>query len=332
MFWIAGGGALMAGLQALRHNAVTDAIVYQLHHTPWQGLRFYDIIWPSFMLMVGISVPFSVGKASLTQSKREMLRRALTRAVILFLLGSVRESVAHNHPYFVELSSALQPIALAYLVAFLLSWTSPRIQAAIAALLLIAYALLLVPGGYRQGANLVLTVDLAVLGRAHAEGWGTVLSTIPTISTTLLGLLVGELLISHRPVRRKAVIIGITGVCGVALGLALDPVIPIVMKLWTTSYGLATAGWACLLFLLFYSIIDVLGYRKWAFPFVVIGMNAIFIYMAGSFVPLTHIAGIFTRGVVDLGQFEPLVRALLIFATEWLVLFWMYRRKIFIKA
>src|SRR5260221_6940704 len=163
MFWIVGGGALMAGLRNLGSSPVTDAIVYQLNHTPWQGLRFYDTIWPSFMLMVGVAVPFSLAKARLTQTQSQMLRKALTRAAVLFLLGSLRESVSLNAPYWVELSSALQPIAVAYLAAFFLARAPIRVQAAVAGLLLAGYAALLafVPapgvadGTYPNGANLL---------------------------------------------------------------------------------------------------------------------------------------------------------------------------------
>jgi predicted acyltransferase len=338
MFWIIGGGALMAGLRNLGHNPVIDTIVYQLSHTPWQGLRFYDIIWPCFMLMVGVSVPFSLAKAALTQTRSQLLRKALTRAAVLFLLGSLRESVSLNSPYWVELSSALQPIAIAYLAAFFLARTSIKVQAAVGGLILVGYAALLafvgapgVPAGsYAKEANLVLAVDLAVLGRAHAEGWGTVLSTLPTISTTILGLILGEVLRSERPRSAKFRIIAFTGLCGVVLGFLLNPVIPIVMKLWTTSYGIATAGWACLLFALFYWFIDVAGFRRWAFPLVVIGMNAVAVYMAGTLFPLGHIVGIFTRAVS--ATLEPLVRAVAVLAVEWLVLYWMWRRKIFLKA
>ena len=274
MFWIVGGGAIMAGLQALGHNPVIDTIAYQLDHTPWRGLRYYDLIWPSFMLMTGMSLPFSYAKRSLTQSHGEIFRRVLRRALVLFLLGSLRESVQLNHPYLVELSSALQPIAIAYLAAFLLVRKSWRFQAAVAVCILAGYALLLafvgapgVPAGsYQKGANLVAAVDIAVLGRTHEEGWGTVLSTIPTIATTILGLLIGELLMSDRRPEKKALVIGLIGISGVVVGLALDPVVPIIMKLWTTSYGVASAGWACLLFLAFYWIIDIRGYRGWSFP------------------------------------------------------------------
>lgn len=341
MFWIIGGEALAAGLQALGRNPIINGLVYELNHTPWQGLRFYDCIWPSFMLMAGISVPLSAAKRSLTHTRGQMTLHALQRFAVLFLLGSLRESVSRASPYWVELSSALQPIAIASLVAFLLVRKSPKVQAAVGALLLAGYALLLafVPGlgipagSYEPKANLVRAVDLAVLGRTYpGEPWGTVLCTIPTISTTILGLLIGELLMSGRSRETKLKIIGGTGLLCLALGYALSPVVPVIMKIWTTSYGLLTAGWACLVFALFYWFIDVRGNRKWSLPFVVIGSNAIFIYMFASIIPLGEWVHIFTRGIVGLAQAGPLLHAISVLAVEWLMLFWMYKRKIFIKA
>jgi predicted acyltransferase len=244
-------------------------------------------------------------------------------------------------PTLVELSSALQPIAIAYLLAFFLVRQSPKVQAAVGGGILFGYALLLalVPapgvaaGSYEKGANLVLAVDVAVLGRAHQEGWGTVLSTIPTISTTILGLLLGELLMSKRPPKRKALIIALIGVCGVTVGMMLDPMIPVIMKLWTTSYGILTAGWACLLFAAFYWIIDVQGYKKWAFPLAVIGMNALAIYMSRTLIPLSKTVGIFTGGIArELGSLGPMFHGLAVLFVEWLILYWMYKRKIFLRA
>jgi predicted acyltransferase len=348
MFWIVGGEALMVGLQRLGHNPVTNAIVHELTHTPWQGLRFYDCIWPSFMLMVGISVPLSFAKRSHTQTYQQMLLHALKRTVVLILLGSLRESAFLNTPCLVELSSALQPIAVAYFVAVLLVRKSWRVQAAVAAGILAGYALLLalvpapgIPAGtYELNHNLVHYVDIAILGQARwdswpyaSEGWGTFLSTIPTISTTLLGLLIGELLLSTRSKEDKAKIIGGIGVASFALGYALSPWIPIDMKLWTTSYGLASAGVACLMFLAFFWVIDIRGHRQWPFFFVVIGANAVFIYLFASLIPLSHWVEIFTRAMNShLPQLEALTRGILVVGVEWLILFWMYRRKIFIKA
>src|SRR5439155_1148601 len=178
MLWIIGGEGLMVGLAALGHNRVIDTIVYELSHSPWQGLRFYDCIWPCFMLMVGVSVPLSFAKRSLAQTYHQQLVHAAKRAIVLFLLGSVRESVSLGSPYLVELSSALQPIAIAYFVAFLVVRKSPRFQAALAALILAGHALLLalvsapgIPAGtYELNHNLVNYVDVALFG-SHWEAW-----------------------------------------------------------------------------------------------------------------------------------------------------------------
>jgi predicted acyltransferase len=348
MLWIIGGEGLMAGLAALGHNRVIDAVVYELNHTPWQGLRFYDCIWPSFMLMVGLSVPFSFARRSLTQTYRQQLVHAAKRSIVLFLLGSLRESVSIGSLYLVELSSALQPIAIAYFVAFLVVRKSWRFHAVLAAAILLSYALILafvpapgVPAGsYQYNRNLVHSVDIALLGQVHwdrwayaKEGWGTVLSTIPTIATTLIGLLIGELLMTARSKETKAKVIGGIGLACIAAGYATSFIVPVVMKLWTTSYGLISAGWACLMFLFFYWLVDIRGYRRWAFPLAVIGMNAIFIYMFTSLIHLDPIVDPFTREMARLWpSSELLFQQIAVLAVEWLILFWMYKRKIFIRA
>jgi predicted acyltransferase len=341
MFWIVGGSALVAGLQALNANPVINGLVYELNHSDWQGLRFYDLIWPSFMLMTGMSLPFSYAKRSLTQTHRQILMRVLRRFLVLFLLGSLRESIHFNRPYLIELSSALQPIAVAYLAAFLIVRRSWRFQAAVGAGILVFYALLLafvpapgVPAGsYDRNANLVLWTDLVTVGRVLPEHWGTVICTLPTISTTIVGMLLGELLMTNRSTASKMKTIGLVGLSGVVLGWALNPVIPIVMKIWTTSYGLASAGFACLMFLVFYWLVDVRGYRKLAFPFLVIGMNAVAIYMSESIIPWSNIVAIFTHSLAGtLGSFTPLFHAIAVLTVEWLVLYWMYKRKIFLTA
>jgi len=346
MFWIVGGGAIALGLQALGHSWFTDTVIYQLNHSAWEGLRFYDCIWPSFMLMVGVSIPFSYAKRSLTQTHQQMLFHAVKRFAILMLLGGMRESVSLGSPRLIELSSALQPIAVASLVAFLLVRRSWKFQAIVGASILVGYLLLLalvpVPGvgsvSYQQGANLVYAVDKALLphrtGEAvFLEGWGTILSIIPCIATTILGLLFGRLLKSQLTPQRKMTIIGTTGLCGLVIGYATSLFVPVVMKMWTTSYGILSASWSCLMFLLFYWLVDVLGYRKWAFVFVVIGMNALAVYLCNTVTRLHEIVGIFTRGpAAAMGPVGPLFAALAFFAVEWSILHWMYKRKLFLTA
>ena len=347
MFWIVGGGGLMLGLQALKKNPLVDAIVYELNHTPWQGLRFYDCIWPSFMLMVGLSIPLSYAARSATQSYDQLLGHALKRSAVLFLLGSLRESAFLGSPYLVELSSALQPIAIAYFIGFLLVRKSLRYQIAVAASILAGYALLLafvpapgIPAGtYQLNHNVVNAVDVALF-RDHwlmwpyaHEGWGTVLSTIPTVSTTILGLVLGEILLSTRGGKAKLRIMIGAGLLCLLLGYAISPVVPIIMKMWTTSYGLVSAGWACLMFACFYWLVEIRSYRTWCFPFVVIGANAVFIYMFTSLIHLDRGMHIFTAGIADrLGRAGPLFHELSTMLVEWLILLWMYRRRIFIKA
>ena len=346
MFWIVGGGSLALGLQALGHNRFVDTLIYQLRHSAWEGLRFYDCIWPAFMLMVGISIPFSYAKRSRTQTQRQMLMHAIRRFLILFLLGSVRQSVHLGSPRLIELSSALQPIAVASLAGFLLVRKSWRYQAVACGSILLGYLLLLalvpVPGvgeaSYRINANLVYAVDKVLLAHragesVFQEGWGTILSTIPAVATTILGLLLGGLLRSSRTPSAKMKIIAAAGLGGLGLGYIVSLWVPVVMKMWTTSYGILSASWACLMFLLFYWVIDVLGYRRWAFLFVVIGMNALAVYLGSTVTRLHGIVGIFTRGPSEImGTAGPLFEALVFLAVEWVILYWMYRRKLFLSA
>ncbi len=347
MFWIVGGGMLADGLYTLSHNAAMGAIIRQLNHSPWFGLRFYDCIWPSFMLMVGVSIPLAMAARSRSETYSQQFVHAIRRALIIFLLGSVRESISLGSPFLIELSSALQPIAIAYFVAFLVARRSWRFQACLAAAILAlnAFVLAFVPahgipaGSYAFNHNLVHSVDIAVLGQHHwdiwpyrDEGWGTVLVVIPAIATTLIGLLIGELLMISRSLSYKALVIAATGVGLLTVGLCISPLIPIEMKMWTTSYGLASAGVACLEFLFFLWVVDILRMRKWSIIFTPFGRNAIFIYMLSSLISIKAGTDVFTAPVAShLGKGGDLFEAAAALATEWLILFWMMRQKIYVR-
>ena len=337
MFWLMGGKALVLALAAL---AGIESVRYQLNHSAWEGVRYYDLVWPSFMLMAGVSVPFSFARRALTQTRAAITREAWKRAAILFLLGSLRESLSGGVPRLIELSSALQPIAVAYLVTSYLAGRSVRLQISVAVALLAGYALLLAfvgagafaAGSYEMNRNVVTAVDQLVLGRAHKDGWGTVLSTIPAIATTIVGLLFGQVLMAPGPARAKLKIFALTGAGCLAAGFALSPVVPVIMKLWTTSYALVATGWACVFFSAFYWVIDVRGWRGWTFPFVVIGVNALAAYLLNTIVPVGRIVGTFTKPLVPaLGGVGPVVVAGTVFAVGWLLLLWLYRRKIFLR-
>jgi predicted acyltransferase len=344
MFWIVGGAALIETLKYFGPSGVTNFLIRQVDHSAWEGLRFYDCIWPGFMLMVGVSIPFAFAKRSLTQSYPQMLKHALKRFAILFLLGSLRESVSLGSPYLIELSSALQPIAVAYIVSFLLVRKTWKFQAIFGLAVLLVYGLVVAlipvpgigPGSYVQNANLVWFVDKSLLpGRIEDSvflaGWGTLISMIPPISTTILGLLMGRLLRSEQTPAYKIKILAVTSAGVLATGYILSIFVPVVMKMWTVSYGFLSAGWACSVLLLFYWVIDVLGHKKWAFPFVVIGMNALAVYLSGTVMRLSTIADVFTDGIAEsMGAFGPFFAALAFLALEWAILNWMYKRRIFL--
>ena len=337
MFWLLGGKAFIVALATV---GGIEFVRYQFTHSEWEGLRYYDLIWPSFMLMVGMAIPFSFARRSLTQTRGELMRGAWQRAVILFLLGSLRESLSHGEPLLVELSSALQPIALAYLVTSYLAGRSVRVQVGAAAAILVAYAFVLafVPapgvaaGSYELNRNLVTYVDQAVLGRAHRDGWGTVLSAIPAIANTIVGLVLGQVLMSQRSSAAKIRIVGLTGAGCLAAGFALSPLVPIIMKLWTATYALASTGWACLLFMVFYWLIDVQRLRAWAFPLVVIGVNALAAYLLPTIIPVSKIVGTFTKPLAkNIGEVGPLLMTGAVVLAGWLILLWLYRRRIFLR-
>ena len=337
MFWLMGGKAFVLAIAAL---VGLDFVRYQLTHSAWEGVRYYDLVWPSFMLMVGVSIPFSFARRSLTQTRGKLMRDAWTRAMVLFLLGSLRESLSAGSPHWVELSSALQPIAIAYLVTSYLAGRSTRLQIGVAAGIVGGYALLLAlvgtptihAGTYELNRNLVTAFDDLVLGRSHRDGWGTVLTTMPAIATTIVGLIFGQILMSGKTTAARLKIFVATGAGCLVVGFALSPIIPIIMKLWTSTYALVATGWACLFFSLFYWIIDMRGWRGWTFPFVVIGVNALAAYLLNTIIPISRITGTFTKPIApSLGSFGPVLTTAAVFFTGWLILLWLHRRKIYLR-
>jgi predicted acyltransferase len=187
------------------------------------------------------------------------------------------------------------------------------------------------PGAFRRSSG----AGPETLGHLpyRDERWGTVLVVFPAVATTLFGLLIGKLLITSRSMASKAKVIGGLEAGFLISGFTLSPIIPIEMKMWTTSYGLASAGVACLEFLFFFWLVDIVRYRRWSIVFLPFGMNAIFIYMLTSLVSISAGTDVFTGPIaVHLGRGGLLFQAIGTMAVEWLILFWMMKRKIFIKA
>jgi len=241
----------------------------------------------------------------------------------------------------------LQRIAICYFfTAMIFLNTGVETQGVIASTLLILYWALmkLVPvPGYGAGVltpegNLAGYVDRLLLpGNFCCYGWGDnegILSTIPAISTTLFGALVGQRIASTIDPKRKVVDLLLAGFAGVFLGIVADEWFPINKTLWTSSYVLLTAGLSCILLSFFYFTIDVGGCRRWAFPFIVIGLNSVTIYMMQRLVNFGLIVDLFLGRLLApvLGSAELVFRNIILFLIKWLILLWMYRKRIFIKV
>jgi len=245
-------------------------------------------------------------------------------------------------------TGVLQRIAICYgIAALIFLFTGVRTQAILFVTILLGYwAILgLVPspesgaGDYRMESNLAGYLDRHYLPGKIYEGYygygdnEGLLSTIPAVATALLGVLAGHWLLSDRNRWTKAAGLAAMGLACLGLGLLWGREFPIIKILWTSSYVLVAGGWSLLLLALFYTIIDVLELRAWAFPFVVIGVNAITIYLATRIIPFAVISRFFFGGIARLsGSFEPVVLPIGAVVIEWLFLLHLYRNRIFLRV
>jgi predicted acyltransferase len=347
MLWITGGEEVIQSLHRVIHHPWMDTLSGQFQHAAWQGFRFYDLIFPLFLFIVGLVLPFSLTRRLEAGANRaEIYKHLVRRLLLLFLLGLVYNGLLDFRFHQLRIPGVLQRIAVCYFItALAMMNTSVRGQAAVAGGLLVAYFLVmkLVPvpgigaGVLTPSGNLSAFVDQHLLPRPFCcytfgdnEG---ILSTIPAVSTCLMGALAGHWLRSSRPGARKALGLAVAGVASLVLGLGWGHWFPIIKNIWTSSFVLFAGGWSMLLLALFYWIIDVRGYRRWAFVFTVIGLNAITIYVLRSQFNLGTIANIFVRGFINyLGPYKPVFFDLSVLAVGWLFLWFLYRQKIFLKV
>lgn len=354
MFWILGGEALFGGLLILTGWAGWQWGDEQMHHSQWHGFQFYDLIFPLFIFLSGMALGLSPKRLDKLPMKGRLpvYRHGIKRLFLLLLLG-----ILYNHgwgtgapadPEKIRYASVLGRIAFAWFFAALLVWhTSLRNQIIVALGILLGYGAMQLwlpfPGGQAgvlsptQSINAyvdsVLLPGISYQGRTpDPEG---LLSTIPAIVNALAGVFVGHFIVKSHP-KGEWVKVGLLATAGgawLALGWLLDGVIPVNKELWTSSFVLVTSGWSMILLALFYALVDVLKWQKAAFFFVVIGTNAIIIYLASSLVDWKYIAqSVFGGLVAALPQSAQALAAVIsLLAVQWLVLYWMYRRKIFFR-
>lgn len=297
MLWIIGADTLGAAFERLHGGAASRLLARQFGHSEWAGFTFYDLIFPLFVFMVGVSVTFSLGRLVAGGGRGAAVRRVLRRGLVMYLLGVFfYGGVAHGFAQ-VRWVGVLQRLAFCYIAVGLLSlYVKPRGLVVWCIGLLAGYWALLtlvaVPGfgagDYARGHNLANWIDAHYLpgrvwyGDYDPEG---ILSTLPAIASCLLGVFAGRWLRDerHAPARRALGLIVAGGVV-VALGEAWGLQFPVVKRIWTSSFVLVAGGWSSVLLGVFYYAIDVRGWRGWAQPFVWVGTNAITIYLVSHLV------------------------------------------------
>uniref|UniRef100_Q01XB5 DUF5009 domain-containing protein n=1 Tax=Solibacter usitatus (strain Ellin6076) TaxID=234267 RepID=Q01XB5_SOLUE len=344
--------------KALPGSAFWSFLAYHQTHVEWAGCSLHDTIQPGFSFLVGVALPYSIAaRLAKGGAFRAMFLHALWRSFLLIALGIFLRSTHAPQTYF-TFEDTLTQIGLGYPVLFLLAWRPPRWQWIAFGMLLSGYWLAWAlypahePGFYsgflahwNKGDNFGNAFDVWFLNLFprtkpfHENGGGYLtLSFIPTLGTMLLGLAAGRWLRTAAPaipIRRLLA----AGAIGVAAGLLLHfaGICPIVKRIWTPAWTLFSGG-LCFFFLAgFCWLTEIKGYRKWAFPLVVIGANSIAAYL---------MAHLWERFIIDsfrihlgpnaflfLGApYEPVLRGTMVLMAYWLILYWMYRRQIFLKV
>lgn len=348
MFFISGGGTFLVLLEGKTNWSFVDTIAQQLEHPAWNGFTFYDFIFPLFLFIAGVSLSFSLtsGRANGTP-KKQLYKKVFIRMFILICLGILYKNapIPFFEPSQIRFGSVLGRIGFACFITCLLYLNFSYVQRFfwVAGILLAYYAaLFLVPvPGYGAGdlsfeGNLVGWIDRNFMPGRLLQGTYdelAILTQFPALCLTVLGTAAGDTLRGTIPPLVKIRRMVIYGVIGIALALVWQLHFPINKHLWSSSFILLTGGMAFLSMALFYWIIDVLGYKRWAFFFQVIGINSLAIYLAYRFIDFNYTSRLLFEGLYSplAEQWQPVVQALGALLLVWLFMYVLYRKKIFLK-
>ena len=350
MFWIIGAEEIFHSLAIITGYPLWVGMAQQLSHPAWNGFHFYDLIFPLFLFLAGVATPYSVGRdLENGKTRKELLLRVIRRGLLLVLLGIVYNNGlkfrASIDDY--RLCSVLARIGLAYMFANIIYlYSKQTVQAIWFAVLLVGYWLVLkfnsapgfAPGDLSMEGNFASYIDRSILpGRLYLkihdpEG---LMSLIPSIGTALLGIMTGSLLKnSPKTKKEKVVYMAITGILFILIALIWNLDFPINKNLWTSSFVMLVGGLSLILLSLFYYIIDVLGYKKWAFFFKVIGMNSILIYVSGRVIDWEYANnGLFTWLFQLSGEpYDAVVKAIFYVFVQWGFLYFLYKKNVFLRV
>jgi len=350
MFWIMGGEGIFTGLATLTGWPVFKWFAEQLTHVPWHGFHFYDMIFPLFLFIAGISFPYSYTKRmSGGEGRSSITWHVVYRGLLLILIGILYNNGLRFNFSELRYGSVLGHIGLAWMLAaiiFMNTRLTGRIICCCAVLIGYWILFLLFPahdlgsndpfsleGNFAGYIDRVITPGKLYLGVSEPSGFSTVL---PSIGTALLGMFTGEFLISKylsdKPMR-KVLYMFLASLALMATGKIWDLYFPINKMLWSSSYVCWAGGLSLLLFVFFYLITDIWGYRKWTFFFVVIGMNPITIYLTGRIINFGQATNFFFGGFAELlpDKWTGLVNGIGLTSIGWLFLYFLYKKKIFLK-
>jgi predicted acyltransferase len=333
-----------------------------LNHSDWNGWTITDLVFPSFLWIVGVAITLSLGqRIAAGVPKSRLFLQVLRRAAVIFGLGLIVYAAPNFDLSTQRLLGVLQRIAICYLIASAIYLTTRwRAQIVWIVALLVSYWLIMmlapVPGygagDLAVGHNIANYVDGVVLGAhnyANTKNWDPegLISTLPSIATALFGIMAGHILKLKRDLSERTTWLYLTGSILIALGLICDIWLPINKKLWTSSFTLFMAGMDFVIFAGFVWLIDGRGYRRYARPLAIMGMNAIAVYLASELLEealsLIHVGGPASPSVhqwIYQSLFAPLAsprNASLAYAICYVMLMYaiaygMYRKRWFLKA
>ena len=347
MFFLMGGGALLLSLSSLLPENVSAVIVEQMGHKEWHGFAFYDLIFPLFLFLAGISFPFSLAKVG--RAKHRMLFKIVRRALLLVFLGVIYNGLLNFDFANLRYASVLGRIGLAWAIAALIYlYAGRKVSVVISFVILLGYwallALMKAPDAlpeiskYSMEGSIAGYVDRLFLpGVLHSgihdpEG---LLSTLPAVVTAMSGIFTGEFVRQGKQNGYKRVgVMLVASVVLLATGYIWGMVFPINKNLWTSSFVLFAAGWSLLLFAIFYLVIDVIGLKGWTFFFRVIGMNSITIYLLQQFVDCHKPVQTIFGGLLSLfpeQYYAALYWCCYVFVC-WALLYFLYRKGVFLKV
>ncbi|MGY6744000.1 MAG: acyltransferase family protein [Cecembia sp.] len=330
-------------LDAFPADSLGHAVITQFTHHPWNGLRFWDLIQPFFMFIVGVAMPFSLDKRLAMEGDRSKITRHIVRrCLLLFLFGTGLHCVYSQKLVF-ELWNVLTQLSFTILVTYFLMRYSIKLQLLVSFGLLILTELLYrvyAPSSpFVMGENFGSFLDVVLMGKINNGGWVAV-NCIPTAAHTIWGALCGNLLLTSKKDLDKIKILLISGIIGLLFGYGLDllGVTPIIKRISTSSFVLASGGWALIALAFFYWLVDLKKQQSWAWPFVIVGMNPIFIYLFAEVLGHRWLFGfikIFTLGFLEpIGFSEAFLGILTAFLTlgaMWYLCYFLYKKGIFFK-